>query len=68
MEYISIFSDDNLAYIVIIERSTPVITNLNKAISQALRVTQVFRKENGEWKLLHRHTDDLLEKKAPAQK
>lgn len=66
LEYISIVAGEALACIVVIERSNPVITNLKKTVSQALRVTQVFRKENGEWKLLHRHADTFLEKKAPA--
>ena len=30
-----------------------------------LRVTYVFRKEDGRWKLLHRHADPLVETAAP---
>jgi ketosteroid isomerase-like protein len=30
-----------------------------------LRVTHVFGKENGQWKLLHRHADPLIGKSAP---
>ena len=30
-----------------------------------LRVTHAFRKEDGRWKLLHRHADPLVETTAP---
>jgi ketosteroid isomerase-like protein len=29
-----------------------------------LRVTQVFRREEGEWRLVHRHADPLMQKRA----
>ncbi|MGH7059552.1 MAG: YybH family protein [Stellaceae bacterium] len=31
----------------------------------ALRVTQTFRLEDGEWRLVHRHADELVEKHEP---
>jgi hypothetical protein len=31
-----------------------------------LRVTHVFGKENGDWKLVHRHADPLMDKTTPA--
>jgi ketosteroid isomerase-like protein len=34
--------------------------------AMSLRVTHLFRKEQGEWKLLHRRTDPLMSKTAPA--
>jgi ketosteroid isomerase-like protein len=34
--------------------------------AMSLRVTHLFRKEQGEWKLLHRHADPLMSKTAAA--
>jgi ketosteroid isomerase-like protein len=31
-----------------------------------LRVTQVFRREEGHWRLVHRHADPLLQKQEPS--
>jgi hypothetical protein len=31
----------------------------------ALRVTQTFRLEESEWRLVHRHADELVEKREP---
>ena len=31
-----------------------------------LRVTHVFRKKDGQWKLVHRHADRLVDKTAPS--
>ncbi len=30
-----------------------------------LRVTQTFRREDGRWRLVHRHADELVEKREP---
>lgn len=46
-----------LAYIVQIERTKAKIAGSNKVSSLALRVTSIFRFEDGVWKLLHRHVD-----------
>jgi len=42
------------------------VTSQDKPTPMALRVTHVYRKEDGAWKLVHRHADPLINKMAPA--
>jgi ketosteroid isomerase-like protein len=65
-EYISSQVSGDLAYTVAIERSEALVAGQDKPASMALRVTRVFRKEDGAWKLVHRHADPLIDKTAPA--
>jgi ketosteroid isomerase-like protein len=55
----------HLAYTVTIERSEVRLVDQDKRSPMALRATQVFRKENGNWRLVHRHADPLIGKTAP---
>jgi ketosteroid isomerase-like protein len=66
VEYLTTLVSADLAYTVTIERSEVRLVDQDKPSPMALRVTQVFRKENGSWKLLHRHADPLIAKTAPA--
>lgn len=69
VEYLSSAVSGNLAYIVSIERSNrQYAPGVSGQASQALRATHIFRKENGAWKLIHRHADPLVEKSGPAGK
>lgn len=65
-EYVSKVVSEKMAYTIAIERSEFLLARQEKTTSEALRVTQIYRKENGGWKLLHRHADPFLEKKAPS--
>jgi ketosteroid isomerase-like protein len=65
VEYLNVTVSKELGYTVGIERDEVQVGGQSKAQPRALRVTQVFRKEDGAWKLLHRHADPLMEKKAP---
>jgi ketosteroid isomerase-like protein len=47
----------DLAYIAAIERTSASING--QPASYALRVTQIFGCEDGEWKVVHRHADRL---------
>ncbi len=65
VEYLSSAVGGDLAYTVAIERSEALVAGQDKPVPMALRVTHVFRKEDGEWKLVHRHADPLINKTAP---
>lgn len=61
IEYISILAVGDLAYTVQIERRKLGAPGKDQPTDSVLRATHVLRKENGEWKLLHRHADPLVE-------
>jgi ketosteroid isomerase-like protein len=60
IEYISIITSGNFAYTVQIERRRLSRPGQNEPEENVLRATHVLRKENGDWKLLHRHADPLV--------
>ena len=66
VEYLSSGVSGDLAYTVAIERSEVRLVGQDKPSTMPLRVTHVFRKEDGAWKLVHRHADPLIDKTAPA--
>lgn len=65
VEYLSAASSGDLAYTTAIERSRARIAGQDQQAAMQLRVTHVFRRENGAWKLMLRHADPLMEKTAP---
>jgi hypothetical protein len=67
IEYLSKYVDDSIAYTVAIERDQVRITERTETEPRALRATQVFRRVDGEWRLVHRHADPLLSRHAPAR-
>lgn len=67
VEYLNIGVSGDLGFTVAIERQEGArVGDQHTPTQRALRVTQIFRKEDGAWKLLHRHADPLLEKQAPS--
>ena len=55
-------SDGVLGYWTGVQRSTVVLKGNPEQVSMNLRVTELFRRTNGEWKLFHRHADMLAER------
>jgi ketosteroid isomerase-like protein len=48
----------NLAYIAGVEHTTAAVGDAAPQ-AYALRVTTVFRREDGEWRVVHRHADPV---------
>jgi ketosteroid isomerase-like protein len=48
-----------LAYVVGIERAKAKIGASEEISPYALRATNIFRTEDGEWKFVHRHADPI---------
>ena len=66
VDYVSMMVAGDLAFTVAIERQEEVRSGGHPAAAmRTLRATQIFRREEGAWKLLHRHADPLTEKKPP---
>ncbi len=52
-------SEGNLAYMHEIERSRVKVGGAAEPRLSSLRVTTVFRREEGGWRILHRHADPI---------
>jgi ketosteroid isomerase-like protein len=49
-----------LAYVVQIERAEAKIGAREEITPLAVRSTMIFRPEDGEWKIVHRHADPII--------
>ena len=58
-DLISKYETPELAYLVEVERYQAKVGGREEPAPVALRVTTVFRPEDGTWKVVHRHADPI---------
>jgi ketosteroid isomerase-like protein len=58
-EMVQLISSSDVTVLVVIERQAVEVGGLPRQ-EWPLRVTMVFRRENGAWRLAHRHADPLV--------
>ena len=54
------YATQELGYIVEIERFEGKVGGREDMARVVLRVTSIFRREDGSWKLVHRHGDPVV--------
>jgi len=66
IEYLVKDVEGRLGYTVAIETADVLYTGQAELHHQVLRVTMMFRFEHGEWKIIHRHADTMVELELPS--
>ena len=59
LELVQAYASGDMAVLAVIERQTVEVGGLPEQ-DWSLRVTQVYRREGSEWRLVHRHADPLV--------
>jgi ketosteroid isomerase-like protein len=57
---VSRFATPELGYVFQVERHEGRVAGHDDAVVTALRATLVFRREDGVWKIAHRHADPIM--------
>jgi ketosteroid isomerase-like protein len=58
-EEVSRYATPDLAYVVQVERHEGRLAGSGDKVAISLRVTMIFRPEDGTWKIVHRHADPI---------
>ncbi|MER8476077.1 nuclear transport factor 2 family protein [Mesorhizobium sp. M1163] len=64
-ERISEYATADLGYIIEVERFRSKVGGGDKLVPIALRVTTIFRREEGAWKIVLRHADPITSARPP---
>jgi ketosteroid isomerase-like protein len=65
IETIAKYVTADLGYVVQIERAKAKIGAREEITPYAVRATNIFRREDGAWKMVHRHADPLTTVQTP---
>jgi ketosteroid isomerase-like protein len=65
-ERISEYATADLGYIIEVERFRSKVGGGDNLVTIALRVTTIFRREEGAWRIVLRHADPITSSRSPA--
>lgn len=61
-EMLAVGMSGDLAYTVWLDRGRVRVAGRDEFSPMALRVTHIYRREEGTWKIIHRHADPITDK------
>ncbi len=62
IEMLAMGASGDLAYAVWLDRGQVRMAGRDEFSPTALRITQIYRREEGMWKVIHRHGDPIMDK------